>query len=97
MDTKLDKHGERAWNTAVADQNDSAKLGKCCLHVMEDRQTFLDILRSLNFDTLQGLWGFVKSYDSIDPAVLREGLSIQGYGFTNIALTMLVHVAPMLF
>ena len=58
---------------------------------------FIDILRSLNFDTLQGLWGFVKFYDSIDPAVLKEELSIQGYGFTRIALTMLVHFAPMLF
>lgn len=51
---------------------------------MEDRRIFLDILRSLNFDTMQGLWGFVKFYDSIDPAVLREELSIQGYGFMKI-------------
>ena len=60
MGTKLDRHGERAWNAAVADQDDSAKPGKRCLHVMEDRQIldrqiFLDILHSLNFDTLQGL------------------------------------------
>ena len=62
---------------------------------MEDWQIFPDILRSLNFDTLQGLWGFVKFiYDSIDPAVMREELSTQGYGFTKIALTMLVHFAP---
>ena len=63
---------------------------------MEDRQIFIDILRCLEFDTLQGLWDFVRFYDTIDPAVLREELSIQGYGFTNIALTMLVHFAPML-
>ena len=50
----------------------------------------------MDFDTLQGLWGFVKFYDSIDPAVLRGELSAQGYGFTKIALTMLVHFAPML-
>ena len=80
----------------MADQDDFAKPGKCCLHVMEDMQIFLDILRSLNFDTLQGLWGFVKFYDSNDPAVLREELITQGYGFTTIALTMLVHFAPML-
>ena len=61
VDTKLDRNGERAWNTAVADQDDSAKPGKCCLHVIEDRWIFLDILRSLEFDTMQGLWGFVKS------------------------------------
>ena len=96
METKLDRHGERAWNSAVADADDSAKPGKCCLHVMEDRQIFIDILRGLEFDTLQGLWDFVKFYDTIDPAVLREELSIQGYGFTKIALTMLVHFAPML-
>ena len=96
MDTKLDRRGERVWNSAVADVDDSAKPGKCCLHVMEDRQIFTDILRSLEFDTMQGLWGFVKFNDTIDPAVLREELSIQGYGFTKTALTMPVHFAPML-
>ena len=34
MDTKLDKQGERARNTAVADEDDSAKPDKRCLHVM---------------------------------------------------------------
>ena len=63
---------------------------------MEDRQIFLDILRSLEFDTMQGLWGFVQFYDTIDLAILREELSNQGYGYTKTALTMLVHVAPML-
>ena len=58
--TKLDQAGERAWYTAVADEDDSARPGKCCLHLMEDRQHFLDILRSLEFDTMQGLWGFRK-------------------------------------
>ena len=82
METKLDRHGERAWNSAVADVDDSAKPGKCCLHVMEDRQILIDILRVLEFDTLQGLWDFVKFYDTIDPAVLREELSVQGYGFS---------------
>ena len=96
METKLDRRGERAWNSEKADVDDSAKPGKCCLHVMEDRQIFIDILRGLEFDTLQGLWDFVKFYDTIDPAVLREELSIQGYGFTKTALTMLVHFAPML-
>lgn len=96
VDTKLDRNGERAWNTAVAGQDDSAKPGKCCLRVMEDRQIFLDILRSLELDMMQGFWDFVKFYDSIDPAVLREDLSTQGYGYTKTALTMLVHFAPML-
>ena len=50
---------------------------------MEDRQIFLDILRSLEFDT-------------IDPQMLRAELSNQGYGYTKTALTMLVHFAPML-
>lgn len=96
MDTKLDKHGERAWNSAVADVDDSAKPGKCCLHVMEDRQIFIDILRSLESDTLQGLLDFVNFYDAIDPAVPREELIIQGYGLTKTAFTMLGHFAPML-
>lgn len=96
MDTKLDRQGERAWNSALADKEDSASPGKFCLHVMEDRQIFLDSLRSLGFNTLQGLWGCVKFYESIDPALLRGELSTQGYGFTKIALTMLVHFAPML-
>ena len=96
MDTKLDKQGERAWDSAMADVDDSAKPGKCCLHLMEDLQICIDLLRSLEFDTLQALWGFVQFYDTIDLAVLREELSIQGYGFTKIALTMLVHFAPML-
>ena len=48
VDTKLDQAGERAWNTAVADEDDSARPGKCCLHLMEDRRIFLDILRSLD-------------------------------------------------
>ena len=67
VDTKLDQAGERAWNSAVADEDDSARPESCCLHVMEDRQIFLDILRSLEFDTMQGLWDFVNFYDSIDP------------------------------
>ena len=95
METKLDRHGERTWNSAVADADDSAKPGKRRLQVIEDRQIFIDILRGLEFDTLQGLWDFAKYYDTIDPAVLREDLSIQGCGFTKIALTMLVHFAPM--
>ena len=49
---------------------------------MKDRQIFLDILRSLQFDTMQGLWGFVKFYDTIGPAILRAELSNQGYGYT---------------
>ena len=41
--------------------------------------------------------GFRKQfYDTIDPAVLCEELSNQGYGYTKTALTMLVHFAPML-
>ena len=32
----------------------------------------------------------------MDPAVLREELSTQGYGYTKTALTMLVHFVPML-
>ena len=96
METKVDRHGERAWSSAVADADDSAKPGECYLHVMEDRQIFIDILRGLEFDTRQRLWDFVKFYHTIDPAVLREELSIQGYGFTKIALTMLVRFAPML-
>lgn len=96
VDTKRDQAGERAWNSEVADGNDSALPGSCCLHVMEDRQIFLDISRSLEFDTMQGLWDFVKSNESIDPAVLREELSTHGYGYTKTALTMLVHFAPML-
>ena len=96
VDTKLDREGERAWNTAVADEDDSARPGKCCLHVMEDRQIFLDILRSLEFDSMQGLWDFVKFYGTIDPAVLREELGTQGYGYTQTTLTMLVRFAPML-
>lgn len=47
VDTKLGQAGERAWNSAVADEDDSARPGSCCLHTMEDRQIFLDILRSL--------------------------------------------------
>lgn len=27
METKLDRHGERAWNSTVADADDSAKPG----------------------------------------------------------------------
>ena len=45
---------------------------------------------------MQGLWDFVKSHDTIDPAVLREELSTQGYGYTKTALAMLVHFTPML-
>ena len=37
VDTKLDQPGERAWNAAVADEDDSARPGKYCLHVVEDR------------------------------------------------------------
>ena len=66
-DTKLDANGERVWNAQVADENDAARPGSCCLHVMEDRQIFIDILRALGCDALQGLWGFTKFYDSIDP------------------------------
>lgn len=51
-----------------------------CLHAMEDRQIFLDILRLLWFDTMQGRWGFVKFYDTIDLAVLRAELSNQSTG-----------------
>ena len=96
VDTKLDQPGERAWNAEVADENDSAQPRSCCLHVMEDHQNPLDILRSLQFDTVQGLWGFVKFSDTIDPATLRAELSNQGYGYTKTALTMLAHFAPML-
>ena len=54
-DAKLDAKGERAWNAHVADENDVARPGSCCLHVLEDRQIFIDILRPLGFDTVQGL------------------------------------------
>ena len=60
------------------------------------RQIFIDILRALGSDILQGLWGFIKFYDSIDPQILLTELSTQGYGYTKLALTMLVHFAPML-
>ena len=95
-DTKLGPKGERAWNTQVADDKDVARLGSCCLYVMEDRQVFLDILRALGFDTLQSLLEFIKFYDTIDPQVLFTELSTQGYGHTKLALTMLVHFAPTL-
>ena len=95
-DAKLDAKGEMAWNAQVADENVAARPGSCCLHVMGDMQTFIDILRALGFDTLQGLWGFIKFYDSIDPQMLFVELSAHGYGHTKTALTLLVHFAPML-
>ena len=45
---------------------------------------------------MQGLLDFIEFYDSINPAVLREELSTQGYGYTKTALTMLSRFAPML-
>ena len=47
--------GERAWNSQAADENDAARPGSCCLHVMGDHHISIDILRALGFDTLQGL------------------------------------------
>ena len=45
-DAKLVAKGERAWDAQVADENDAARPGSCCLHVMADRQIFIDILRA---------------------------------------------------
>ena len=59
-DTRLGAREERAWNSPVVDTKDAARPGSCCLHVMEDRQIFLDLLRALGFDTLQGLGGYIK-------------------------------------
>ena len=70
VDTKLDQAGERAWNIAVADEEDSARPGKCCFHVMEDRGIFLVILRSLEFDIMQGLFGISESFTM--PLTLRS-------------------------
>lgn len=87
-DTKLGAKGERAWNTHVADDKDAARPCSPCLHVMEDRQIFLDILRALGFDTLQGLLDFIKSYDMIDPQVLFTELGTQGYDFAPMVLKL---------
>ena len=64
---RLDSRGERAWNEAIADPDDAARPGSSCLYSMEARQIFLDILRAFRFDTLEGLWHFVKFYDTLDP------------------------------
>ena len=58
-DTKPDANGERAWNAHVADENDAARPGPRRLHVMQDRQIFIDILQALGFDALQDLWDFI--------------------------------------
>ena len=63
---------------------------------MESRQVFLDILKALKYDTMEGLWDFVKFYDTLDPYVLLRQLRHLQYGATKTALTMLVHFAPML-
>ena len=44
--------------------------------------------------SLQGLWDFVKFHDSIDPQVLYEEMTLQVYGHTKLARTMIVHNAP---
>ena len=71
---RLDSKGERAWNSAIADPDDAARPGSSCFYSMEARQISLDILRALRFDTLEGLWGFVKFYDTLDPYVLLKQL-----------------------
>ena len=63
---------------------------------MEARQIFLDILRALRYDALEGLWDFVKFYDTLDPCVLLEQLRRLEYGATKTALIFLIHFAPML-
>ena len=82
VDTKLDQPREGAWNVVVADEDNSARPCKCCLNVMEDRQMSLDILRSLEFDTMQGLWDFVKFHDAVESPVLSSARSsaIKGMG-----------------
>ena len=47
-------------------------------------------------DTMEGLWDFVKFYDTLDPYVLLRQLRHLNYGATKTAITMLVHFAPML-
>ena len=76
--TRLGAREERAWNTQVADTKDAARPGSCCLHAMEDRQIFPHLLRSLGFDTLLGLWGFKKFYDTIDPRSASPSLTLKG-------------------
>ena len=87
---------ERAWNTHVAETKDAARPGSCCLHVMEDRQIFLDLLWALGVDTLQGLWDFIKFYDTIDPRSCSPNLVRTGTATRSSPSPMLVHFAPML-
>ena len=94
-DARLGVKEEGARNTHVVDTKDVAWPGSCCLHLMEDRHIFLDLLRALGVDTLQGLWGFIKFYETIDTQVLFTELDTRRYGHTKLAVTMLVHCAPM--
>ena len=61
---------------------------------MEDRQIFLDMLRSLEFDTMQGLWDFVENTIQLTLQSFAKNLARKRMGYTNTALTMLVHFAP---
>ena len=87
---------ERAWVCKIADTDDAAKPGSSCLYAMETRQILLDMLKALEYDTMEGLWDFVKFYDTLDPYVLLGRLRHLEYGRTKTALTMLVHYAPRL-
>lgn len=64
--------------TQVADAKDAARTGSSCLHVMENRIIFIGLLRALGFDTLQGLWGFIKFYDTIGPMFSSPSLALRG-------------------
>ena len=84
-ETKLGAVQERAWNKKVAGEDGVARPGSSCLCAMEDRQIPLDILKACGYSSLQGLWGFVKLYDSIDPQVLYEEMKLQEYGHAKMA------------
>ena len=96
LDVRLDAAQERAWVRQIADTDDAAKPGSSCLHAMETRQILLDMLKALDYDTVEGLWDFVKFYDTLDPYVLLGRLRHLEYGSTKTALTMMVHYAPRL-
>ena len=96
LDVRLDAGPERAWVHTIADTDDAARPGSSCLYAMESRQMFLDMLRALEYDTMVGLWDFVKFYDTLDPHILLGRLRHLNYGATKTALTMLVHYTPRL-
>ncbi len=84
----------RDWDSANANQNDTAQKGVEAEYELYKKQIIIEVAKSKGLHFVQFLFDFKKYYDHIIPSKLLEEVEITGFPLLAFALSLQGHSLP---